>query len=452
MIIIRSFQKGSAVLVGLITASILGATLASYLVLVSHQYASTIRAQSWNMAIPVAEAGVDEALAHLNFNTNRNSSGWAVTGPYCFSKTNTLNDGTSNYFVVGISNMTAPVIVARGFVPAPNCVGFISRTIRVTTEKSGLFQMAMLAKGTINMNGNNVKTDSYDSTDPNYSNNGGYPSHHPEKTKGHGDIATNAGLINSLNLGNANIFGKASTGPGGGLDLGNNGLVGSPQFQTNAAYRAAHQDPAQPNVEAGYFTDDMNVDIPDVQRPWPAGIVARDPLRHVTIDGVLYDYMLDNGNYELSRFSGKLLVQGNAVLLVTDSFSMAGQDVLRIGEHGSLKLYVAAPSATIAGQGMVNDRGSPTNLCYYGLPTNTSLDYTGNGQLTGIVYAPNADFSLKGGGNQYEDFCGASVTQTVKMYGHFKFHYDESLGRMNASGIHRIISWTEVANPTSDAL
>jgi len=452
MKIIPSCQRGNALLAGLIIASILGATLASYLVLVSNQNASITRAQSWNLAIPVAEAGIDEALAHLNYNTNRNSSGWAPSSPFDYLKTNAFSDGSSNYYVVGISNLAAPVIVARGFVPAINSAGFISRTLRVTTKKNGVLQMAMLAKGSIDLNGNSVGTDSYDSTDPNYSDNGAYPINHPAKKKDQGDIGTNAGLINSLDLGNANIFGRVATGPDGGLNL-NNGLVGSAQFQTNATYRAAHQDPAHPNVEAGYFTDDMNVDIPDVHLPpdWPS-TVASMPVGG-TVDGVPYDYVLYSGNYQLTSFSGKLLVLGNATLLVTSSFSMSGSsDVIMVTNNASLKLYVAAATAKIAGQATVNGTGSPTNLFYYGLPTNTSIDFTGNGTFTGVIYAPSAALSLKGGGNSDQDFSGASVTKTVTMNGHFKFHYDESLGRINTGGIHRVISWNEVPNPASASL
>jgi hypothetical protein len=448
-----SCQRGNALLAGLITASILGATLASYLVLVSSQNASITRAQSWNMAIPVAEAGIDEALAHLNYSTNRNSSGWAPSTPFDYLKTNALSDGSSNYYVVGISNLAAPIIVVRGFVPAPNSAGFISRTLRVTTKKNGVYQYAMLTDGPIDMHGTKLGTDSYDSTDPTHSNNGKYPTGQKAKTRDNGDIGTNAGLVDSaIDIGNAHISGKAATGPGGGLTVGPNGRIGSTQFQTNDTYWAAHQDPAHPNVEAGYFTDDMNVDIDDVKLPpdWPT-TVASMPVGG-TVDGVTYDYVLYSGNYQLSSFSGKLLVLSNATLLVTSSFSMSGQDIIMVSNNASLKLYVAAPTATIAGNGIVNSTGSPTNLWYYGLPTNTSLDFTGNGEFTGVIYAPSAALSLKGGGNSDQDFCGASVTKTATMNGNFNFHYDESLGRQNSVGIHRITTWTEIANPSSAAL
>ena len=57
----------------------------------------------------------------------------------------------------------------------------------------------------------------------------------------------------------------------------------------------------------------------------------------------------------------------------------------------------------------------------------------GNGNFVGAIYAPSADFSLGGGGNNTYDFIGASVSKTIKMNGHFNFHYDEAL-RKNGMG------------------
>src|SRR5882672_783086 len=55
------------------------------------------------------------------------------------------------------------------------------------------------------------------------------------------------------------------------------------------------------------------------------------------------------------------------------------------------------------------------------------LSLSGNGQFTGAIYAPNADLSLGGGGNEVWDFVGSSVTRSVTLNGHYNFHYDEQL-------------------------
>ena len=61
-----------------------------------------------------------------------------------------------------------------------------------------------------------------------------------------------------------------------------------------------------------------------------------------------------------------------------------------------------------------------------------------------MIYAPNAAFTLNGGGNNAIDFVGASVSSTVTMNGHFNFHYDEALGRIGARRGYIITGWGEL--------
>jgi len=84
----------------------------------------------------------------------------------------------------------------------------------------------------------------------------------------------------------------------------------------------------------------------------------------------------------------------------------------------------------------------------YCAPTVTSFDFNGNGEFTGVLVAPNANVRMNGGGHADNDFEGALVANSITMNGHFKFHYDESLGRKNASGRLLVTSWDEV-NPAT---
>ena len=103
----------------------------------------------------------------------------------------------------------------------------------------------------------------------------------------------------------------------------------------------------------------------------------------------------------------------------------------------------SAAHPSLGGNGIVNP-GDAMNFQYYGMPSNTTLSYSGNAAFTGVIYAPNADFTLGGGGNGIYDFVGASVTSTVKMNGHFHFHYDENLKRIGPSRGYIITSWNEI--------
>ncbi|HVR34653.1 MAG TPA: collagen-binding domain-containing protein, partial [Methylomirabilota bacterium] len=157
---------------------------------------------------------------------------------------------------------------------------------------------------------------------------------------------------------------------------------------------------------------------------------------------------LRNGNYMIAagNFGGKVLVTGNATLYVTRTASVAfsGNDFIKIDPNASLKLYVGSPSARIGGNGVLNHSGSALDFQYYGLPSNTSLALGGNAEFRGTIYAPNADLTLNGGGNDVTDFIGSSITKTATMNGKFNFHYDEALGRVGPSRGYIITSWQEV--------
>lgn len=664
-------QCGSVLLTTLVITGILGFTLASYLTLVANQNRSVWRSQTWNSSIPVAEAGVEEAMAHLNKNClwsdiTRSVPDWTndnwTNAANGFQKTVWLG---SNYYVVTIITNTPysefrPAIVAEGYVPSilatkatetmlaaigtttgstttttanttSSGTSYSGRKVRATTARDGIFAKAMVAKQSIDLKGNNVATDSFDSMDPSYSTLGQYDPN-PLKTKDNGDVAVNMGLVNTLSIGNANISGHIATGPGGSISIGPNGKVG------NKAWLA---DPTTSGIQTGRSRDDMNVSFPDVKIPFTGGYSTPGPLTvtnpvlstvkvtntsstvpsgpgtlytntvtttsasypnsgsylgsvntntiyttasgspasgtyiglivtnttstisttipssgtyigniatntvgvtttnvppsgtylgnvstnttyirnasqypqagtyvgnvttNFTGQGVIknynyyqivsysynkitgytyerfssysfwristytyalianyslvrtdtvtnsyevinYDYYLDSGNFQLSAFSGKVLVTGNAILHVTDDVDFTGTDRILILPGASLKLYVSAPSAKLTGQGVINQGGNATNFYYYGTTNNTSLAMGGNGEFTGVIYAPQADFSLGGGGTSVTDFIGASVTKTVHMNGHFKFHYDEALNRHGPARGFVIESWDEI--------
>lgn len=302
----------------------------------------------------------------------------------------------------------------------------ISRSVRVTAVKESVFLKGMVAKGQIDLSGNNVKTDSFDSSDAAFSNNGQYD---PAKSKDNGDVATNSGLVNSLSVGNANIWGRVSTGPGGTVSTGPNGAVGSRNWQLSG----------RKGIEPGYARDDMNIEFPDVMVPFTENfrVPGGNPL-----------LVTASGNWKVEGdLNRSLVVQSNvqAVVLVTGNINLAGSDDrIEIQPGASLRLYVAGEKAAIKGQGVINQAGNAAHFYYFGLPTNRELTLAGNAAFIGGIYAPSAALTLGGGGNDTKDFIGASVSSTVKMNGHFNFHYDENLGRVGPDRRFVIKSWNEI--------
>jgi len=214
--------SGSALIVTVVTTGILGIMLAAFVKLAEFQNHITARSHAWNAALPLAEAGVEEALTHL-YHVDRGdlaTNGWIRFGA---SWTRTRTNKNLRIAMV-ISNAAQPVVYSRG---GSRIVGrdhaFVERTVRVRTRREALFSKAIVAKEDITLNGNNILVDSFDSLDPAYSSGGLYDS---AKRKNNGDIATNSSVRNALDTDNANICGRVSTGPGGSVEIGPKGKGG----------------------------------------------------------------------------------------------------------------------------------------------------------------------------------------------------------------------------------
>jgi hypothetical protein len=444
-------NQGNVLLVTLLSCFVIGFGLASYLVLVSDQNLSVMRSLAWNATVPILEAGAEEALTQIHYHgvTNLSANGWVYTSSKygaAYYKKRVLGD---SYFEAYIRPTDPPIVFTEGYVPVPlrpsQQVGmilaslyagedrstpkdYVRRGVRLTTKRDALWAKAMVAEGQIDLLGRNIMTDSFNSTNALLNTNGKYD---PAKTSDKGDVATNSGLTNSLNIGNAKIKGHVATGAGGSMSLGPQGSAGS------KAWVESNQKGVQPT----WGSDDMNVQFAKVKEPKASFSTPSGG----TVGGVYYNYILTNGAYLIKNLeSSKVLVTGNAMLYVTDTLKFAGQDVIRIQSGASLAMYVAAPEAYIGGNGVINENGSALAFQYYGLPSNTSLQYAGNGTFTGVVYAPDAAFQLGGGGNDVYDFIGASITKTVYMNGHYRFHYDEALDGLGPARDYIVTSWNEI--------
>jgi type II secretory pathway pseudopilin PulG len=454
-------QRGNVLLASLIISAIMGVTLASYLIMTQAQYRSVVRSQVWNASMALTEAGVEDGLAMINkyngsFDTlhqwtnSVSSENWSALGNNVYHTrryVSTDNWGT-NYYDAYITNLNnSPVVTAVGVATwkqtyssaSPLAYYFATagantpstssrvakRSVSVQTKTDPLFAVAMAAVSTIDMNGNGIVTDSFDSADPNHSINGLYPFGQTSMVKSNGDICTLATIIDSISVGNANINGKAKTGPNGTVEVGPSGYV------------------------TGGVDDDFNVKFPTVTMP--SGNWLPGPYPSVTIDGTTYTKaILSDGDYLLSGLNNAKLYIGSNVtcrIKITDSVSLTGShDEIRIDNGASVKIYMQGSSFKVAGNGIVNDNGNASSLYYYGLPSNTSIDFGGNGDFVGAIYAPQANFSLGGGGTGSIDFIGGSVTKSVKMNGHYNFHYDENLRRVGPGRGYIPVAWAETAS------
>src|SRR5882724_7392491 len=212
-------NQGSILFLALILSIVMGITLGGYLILTSGQEKSVARSQRWNAALDVAEAGIEEGLAQVNNSPKDfSANSWTANAGTTFGPENqTLSNGR---YSVLVSGSTTPTIYSTGYVTAPMSGQLLTRAIRVTTQVLPLFNVALGAVGSINMNGNSAATDSWNSHSTNLSTGGFYDA---SKTSTNGDVASEQGIVN---IGNHTINGNLYLGPTATYTSGTNLILG----------------------------------------------------------------------------------------------------------------------------------------------------------------------------------------------------------------------------------
>lgn len=452
-------RDGTALVITAIMLVAVAIALVTYLTVSLNEYKLVARSQAWSSSMALTEAGVEDALAFINkyqgsftMVTNWSTAASAAADSWSMDgNTYTMHrvvDANGDYYDVTIDNSTPsnPTINSVGQLNTLACVDQaqtmfavaglqlgagttpISRQIQVKTVYSALFPGAITTQTNINLNGNNVRVDSFDSTLTNASawqTNLGYGTYSGTYARANGNVATDSSLIGAISVGQANIYGHLNTGPGGTSTVGNNGYAG-PLPQVGSG------------IQPGYSADDMNSVFPPVVLPagannWPS----------VPANGII----TASGNYFIMGINGSLTINAPNVTIYDDGgINLGGWESITLGTNAShVSLYVGGPYISTSGNATINNLTQNAGMFgIYGLPSLTSINFGGNAAYTGTIYAPQANFSYGGGGNNTYDFVGAVVANSCTLNGHANFHYDESLKR-NGPGIGYIpYSWTEI--------
>ena len=450
-------EQGSVLFVSLAICAILGILIGSYLYLIQTQRLSVTRGQAWESALTIAEAGVEEAMAHLNSGIGTNSFGtnsWTDLGGGNYGKTNYLG---SNYWAVTIRTSPAvtnayPVILSTGYVPGPISGPTLSRTILVNTRQkvSSGTNAAIITTSTIDLSGSGVTVDSFDSSDPNYSTLGQYD---PNKRLDNGNIIATSTATNAVSVGDSVVYGTIHTAPGGIV------VVDTKNNATDSVGDLGWVNGGNIGIESGHAMQDAAYNFTDVTLPGGVTWVAppnKAQYKFTPPGGsqVNFDYTLTSGGTYVITNLGSSVYVGllggvpspglNVTVYVPNSFSIPSGNAIYIAPGASLTMYVAAASASIAGQGVVNATGLAKDFVYYGLPSNTSFGVQANANFIGQVVAPEAFVSIGGGGSTTNDFSGQIIAQSVKLNGHMKVHYDQSLGGPQTPGGYAASFWTEL--------
>jgi hypothetical protein len=417
-------EEGSVLVTTLIVCVVIGTLLASYLLLMSSRYKLTVRSKCWNAAMPVLEAGLEEALTHLHDDPSPSANGWTpatVGGQPVYTKQRYFTDGSYFYVTIDNANSNNPLIYSQGFIPSPLSTNqYITRMVKVgAINPPGIFTRALATTGTVTLSGGGV-------VDGFHSRAGGYNT--STNRNASGGIATDSGVSKAVDVGTAKVYGTVNVGPGGTISV-SGGAVG------DVAWNASNT-----GIEPGWTNNNMNVAFPSNAPPSGGPYFA--PL--VTSVGGSNITYLPTGTYQMSSFTSSsstkpMIVTGNATLWVTDtgnSFTVSGSGYIWIMPGASLTLY-AGGTTTISGGGVVNGTGLASDFTYIGLSSNTGITYSGSAAFIGTVNAPQASLTISGSAGAY----GAAIAKTVTISGGAGFHYDQAL----AAGAGLVVSsWTEM--------
>lgn len=456
-------QRGSVLLVALIFSAIIAIALGSYLSLGSSAMQLSHRSLYNNAAMNLAETGLEEGMWSINqiLEDNANAwNGWSLIGTNDQRRTFgpfALEQGVTGSVTVYVENApddstptgAAPIIHTRATVTLPRGQP-IEKWITVELTRRSLFANGLLAKNSINFSGNGAKVDSYDSRDGAYGGSNVYAE---------GPAASMSVQADTFNLGNADIYGYVSVGTttvDAGLNVGPNGTVTGVLGQTNV-------------IDYNRTTPNFTANLEDVTAPATSDYTANPIINTIgpmtlprgsdvpTPDSKGNDvYYITANQIALAGSVGQDLVieaDKNVVIILTPttgtSISVSGNAAINVQSGATLNIYTEA-RVDIAGNGISNHSSNqPQNFMLWGTRSSAAsaqeINIRGNGVLSAVVYAPNANVSATGGGSSGH-IQGAIVGKTISITGGSAFHYDMALAELNEDEPFGISIWNELTS------
>ena len=417
----QNSESGTVLMTTVVILGLVTLVVAALLTIVQRQNNFTARSMTWCSEIPLAEAGIEEAMAHLgNRPKNFATDGWKMSGSNCVKTryfTNTPGTIADGYFYATIFTSRPPRIVSIGFGRIPAQTNYTQRTVMVMTKENPP-PYAIVAKQTITLGGSGSDkpwVDSFDSTDPDYSTDGQYD---PLKRNDRAGVATLSSAVPAINTGSGEIWGFATTGPAGIVT----GTVGDGSWCNTTS-----------GLQPNHVRNDFNLAIPNVSEPVFAAPSA-----------IPNSWILANKDYVISGdLERGFIVQGDARLWVQGNVKLTSGEI-KISAGKSLEIFIGRASgpdvtATFGGNGIQNELNTARSCKIWGLPTCKDLKFSGSASLTGVIYAPHADVRMSGTSDVY----GAITANSFNCTGSMGIHQDNSLFSQGTP-LFTIISWEEL--------
>lgn len=311
-----------------------------------------------------------------------------------------------------------------------------SRMVEVIARPAGV-ESALVARSLIHLNDENIRIDSFDSRSETKSTNGEYD---PAKFQKNGDVATDGQIIEA---GNAYIYGDVATNAG----VVANGANISGEQRTDFykdIFSIASPQSSWTTIEATYPAIESNMTLQAL-----AGSTEKTPTRYKTSS------ITESGNRTLTFSPPSPGAESYIELWVTGDITSTGQSdfVVEAGVH--VKILVEG-NVNVTGQGFVNSGTDhrAANLQVLGVRPprvgtseppvyqTRTMNISGNAAFVGVIYAPDHDVALSGGGSQGL-YWGGITGKTIRMDGHTDIHYDEALAENALITDYKVVAWFE---------
>lgn len=177
------------------------------------------------------------------------------------------------------------------------------------------------------------------------------------------------------------------------------------------------------------FPDVASPDViyhyPAYYTTWPAGGV---------VDGISYNSVIMRPGthfFKASTMPGSVYIgtNVNVVAWITGNISFTGLDrVTIVAEGGSLTVFAEGTFSTSDSASIYNLSQLARNFTLFGRTNCTAISIAGGTNLTGTIYAPQANLSFANALSNY-NFTGCIMAKNVTLSGHLEFHADESAYR-----------------------
>jgi hypothetical protein len=347
-----------------------------------------------NEAFYLADAGLERSLAVLD-----DSVEWR----YGFYGEQ-LGHGT--YDVILADSNTQPYLGEKILATSTGRVNEIEKTIEAYLKPiyNYPFSYGAYGRDSVNFAGNGMM-DSYDSD------RGSYASQYSGNHAGENGPVGSEGTI--LLEGQADVYGDASTTPGGSILFGGGAQV--------------------------YGDTTTNADPPE----FPP--ITQEELDYAEANNNASSGLIFAGNGNYNNGTNVLTVAAGGSVTFTSgiyffsSVSITGHGEIIIPSGEDVVIYVTGNWDSSGGT-IINSNHTPSSFQLYSV--GDSLLVAGGSDFYGAIYAPESNVVVAGGSHFYGSIVGA----TFDNGGGTKCHYDEALGRDITRGINRYVidAWTQL--------